>query len=152
MTGVKRVKEKRGRDIDTEHDRETTRSRSRRFTASLRTHFENLVFFFRDSITLTIYAEFLVLPVSGILLRRLLRGSQLLPPDAAEICLFVFTDALRPFVRNIETLLISVAPAQTLTPSTGRSAPALTPAPGRSSSGCTVVGVALRRSDISQFG
>lgn len=92
------------------------------------TRLENLVFFLRDSITLMIYAEFLAPPPSGIFLRRLLLDGSALP-DAVEICRFEFTDALRPLVRNIETLFMSVAPVRMLKPA-GRSAPTPTPTPG----------------------
>lgn len=79
------------------------------------TRHENLVFLFNDSISLTVYTEVLAAAGTGILLPRcLLRGSCF---GLAEllVCLLLFTDALRPLIKKIETLFMNVAPPRTLT-------------------------------------
>lgn len=113
----------------------------------LRTRLENLVFFLKDSITLTIYAEFLVPPPSGILLWCLFLDDSSLP-EVTQICRLEFTDALRLFVRNMETLFMSVAPTRTLMP-IWCSASAPTPTPIPTADFVLPVNMALRRSDIS---
>lgn len=60
------------------------------------------------------YTEVLAVAGTGILLRCLFRGSCF---GLAEllVCLLLFTDALRPLIKKIETLFMNVAPPRRLT-------------------------------------